>query len=53
MNYKNSCRTCLGSKKEMRNINSTIIIGGDEVKILDILLNFYNYKVKPLIKNYQ
>ncbi|KAG6454623.1 zinc finger protein 39 [Manduca sexta] len=44
MSYKNNCRTCLNSEKEMRNINSTILIGGEDIKLSDILQIFYNYQ---------
>lgn len=45
MDYKNRCRTCLGSEKEMRHIHTCVRIAGEEVHLSDILQNFYNYKV--------
>ncbi|XP_063364866.1 zinc finger protein 254-like [Cydia amplana] len=45
MSYKDNCRTCLASGKEMRYIHTTITIGGEDVRMSDILANFYNYKV--------
>lgn len=45
MNYKDCCRTCLGKTKEMRHINSSITISGHDVRLTDILYNFYNYQV--------
>lgn len=45
MDYKKCCRTCLGSEKEMRHIHASIKIAGDEVRLSDILENFYNFKV--------
>lgn len=45
MDYKNRCRTCLGSDKEMRHIHSQIRIAGNDVHLTDILQNFYNFKV--------
>ncbi|CAH0702227.1 unnamed protein product [Spodoptera exigua] len=47
MDYKNRCRTCLGSEKEMRHIHTCVRIAGEEVHLSDILQNFYNYKVAP------
>ncbi|CAK1540746.1 unnamed protein product [Leptosia nina] len=40
-----TCRTCLGEGKEMKHIHSVISIAGDDVRLSDILLHFYNYKV--------
>lgn len=45
MNYKNRCRTCLGSDKEMRHVHAMVSIGGDEVRLSDILQTFYDYTV--------
>ncbi|KAM3963672.1 zinc finger and BTB domain-containing protein 41 [Aphomia sociella] len=45
MNYKNCCRTCLGTSREMRHIHTSISIAGDDVRLSDILQTFYNYKV--------
>ncbi|CAH2232653.1 jg5280 [Pararge aegeria aegeria] len=45
MNYKDRCRTCLGREKEMRHVHTTITIAGDDVRLSDILQNFYNYTV--------
>lgn len=39
------CRTCLGEGKEMKYIHTVISITGVDVRLSDILLNFYNYKV--------
>ncbi|XP_028030871.1 zinc finger protein 62-like isoform X1 [Bombyx mandarina] len=45
MNYKDKCRTCLGSSTDMRSISSSISIGGRDVQFAEILLNFYSYQV--------
>lgn len=45
MNYKDRCRTCLGSEKEMRHVHSVLSIAGDDVRLSDVLQNFYNYTV--------
>lgn len=48
MNYKDRCRTCLGKSKEMRHIHATILIAGNDVRLSDILQNFYDYQVNYL-----
>ncbi|OWR53475.1 PR domain zinc finger protein 5-like [Danaus plexippus] len=45
MNYKDRCRTCLGSGKEMRHVHNIVSITGENVRLSDILENFYNYKI--------
>lgn len=45
MNYKDRCRTCLGSEKEMRHVHSVLSIAGDDVRVSDVLQNFYNFTV--------
>lgn len=45
MNNKDCCRTCLGKTKEMQHINSSVTISGHEVRLSDILFNFYSYQV--------
>ncbi|XP_069356167.1 zinc finger protein 684-like isoform X3 [Maniola hyperantus] len=45
MNHKDRCRTCLSSEKEMRHVHTTITIAGDNVRLSDILHNFYNYSI--------
>lgn len=45
MNYKDRCRTCLGSEKEMRHVHSVITIAGDDVRVSDVLQNFYNFTI--------
>ncbi|CAG4999594.1 unnamed protein product [Parnassius apollo] len=45
MNYKDCCRTCLGGDKEMRHMHTKISVAGDKVRLSDILVNFYNYKI--------
>ncbi|KAL4710613.1 hypothetical protein ACJJTC_003249 [Scirpophaga incertulas] len=43
--YKDKCRTCLGFDNNMRHIDTLINITGEDVRLSDILQNFYNYKV--------
>ena len=50
MSYKDRCRTCLSSGKEMRHVQSVISIAGDSVRLSDILQKFYNYTVIFLFK---
>ncbi|KAI8422787.1 hypothetical protein MSG28_006532 [Choristoneura fumiferana] len=45
MNFKDSCRTCLTSGKEMRYIHTVISISGENVRVSDILENFYKFKI--------
>ncbi|XP_041988070.1 zinc finger protein 486-like [Aricia agestis] len=45
MSYKDRCRACLGSGKEMRHIHSVVTISGDEVRLSDILQSFYDCTV--------
>ncbi|KAG7305898.1 hypothetical protein JYU34_008449 [Plutella xylostella] len=45
MSYKNCCLTCLSTSKETRNIHTAISISGDDIRLSDILLNFYNFKI--------
>ncbi|XP_047506933.1 gastrula zinc finger protein XlCGF17.1-like isoform X2 [Pieris napi] len=46
------CRTCLGEGKEMKHIHTIIYIAGNDVRLSDILLNFYNYKVEKMLPEY-
>lgn len=52
MNYKDRCRTCLGSEKEMRHVHSVLSIAGDDVRVSDVLQNFYNFTVIINKNNY-
>ncbi|CAH0714687.1 unnamed protein product, partial [Brenthis ino] len=47
MSYKDRCRTCLSSGKEMRHVHSVISIAGDDVRLSDVLRNIYNYTIPP------
>ncbi|CAG4949393.1 unnamed protein product [Colias eurytheme] len=45
MDYNNCCRTCLSNGKEMKHIHTVISIAGEDVRLTDILQNFYNYRI--------
>ncbi|XP_013187152.2 zinc finger protein 39 [Amyelois transitella] len=47
MDFKDRCRTCLATNKDMRPIRTAITIAGDEVSLVDILDTFYQYKISP------
>ncbi|XP_049868401.1 zinc finger protein 700-like [Pectinophora gossypiella] len=45
MSFKDRCRTCLGKSNEMRHVHASIIISEQEIRLSDILYNFYSYQV--------